>query len=89
MLLGLPVIASDLPEIRRVLGKADCGILVAPASVNDIADAISYLFEHPEEARRMGANGRKAVLERYNWSAMEAVLLQTYRNLDGARSRSA
>jgi glycosyltransferase involved in cell wall biosynthesis len=89
MLLGLPVIASDLPEIRRVVGKADCGILVDPASVNDIADAISYLFEHPEEARRMGANGRKAVLERYNWSAMEAVLLQTYRNLDGARSRSA
>ncbi|MDK2891086.1 MAG: hypothetical protein PWR21_1718 [Methanoculleus sp.] len=84
MLLGLPVIASDLPEIRNVVGRADCGILVDPTSVDDIADAISYLFEHPEEARRMGANGRKAVLERYNWSAMEADLLQTYRNLDGA-----
>ncbi len=89
MLLGLPVIASDLPEIRNVVGKADCGILVDPVSVDDIADAISYLFEHPEEARRMGANGRKAVLERYNWSAMEAELLQTYRNLDSVRSKSA
>ncbi len=89
MLLGLPVIASDLPEIRSVVGKADCGILVDPASVDDIADAISYLFEHPEEARRMGANGRRAVLERYNWSMMEADLLQTYRNLSDALSRSA
>ncbi|MDI3507594.1 MAG: hypothetical protein PWQ69_1574, partial [Methanomicrobiaceae archaeon] len=89
MLLGLPVIASDLPEIRNVVTEADCGILVDPASVDDIADAITYLFEHPEEARRMGANGRKAVLERYNWSAMEADLLQTYRDLDGTRSRSA
>lgn len=89
MLLGLPVIASDLPEIRNVVSKADCGILVDPTSVDEIADAISYLFEHPEEARKMGANGRKAVLERYNWSAMEADLLQTYRNLDGTRSKSA
>ena len=89
MLLGLPVIASDLPEIRNVVGKADCGILVDPVSVDEIADAITYLFEHPEEAQRMGANGRKAVLERYNWSAMEADLLQIYRNLDDARSRSA
>jgi glycosyltransferase involved in cell wall biosynthesis len=87
MLLGLPVIASDLPEIRNVVGKVDCGILVNPASVDDIADAISYLFEHPEEARRMGANGRKAVLERYNWFAMEADLLQTYRNLDDAHAK--
>ncbi|WP_292366047.1 MULTISPECIES: glycosyltransferase family 4 protein [unclassified Methanoculleus] len=87
MLLGLPVIASDLPEIRNVVDKADCGILVDPASVGDIVNAISYLFDHPEEARRMGANGRKAVLERYNWSAMEADLLQTYRNLDDAHAR--
>jgi len=87
MLLGLPVVASDLPEIRNVVTGADCGILVDPLSVDDIADAISYLFEHPKEAQRMGANGRKAVLERYNWSAMEADLLQTYRNLDGAHAK--
>ncbi len=88
MLLGLPVIASDLPEIRNVVSKADCGILIDPASVSDIADAIAYLFENPEEARRMGANGRRAVLETYNWSGMEANLLQTYRNLDDALSAS-
>lgn len=87
MLLGLPVIASDLPEIRNVVNRADCGILIDPTSVDDIADAISYLFEHPEDARRMGANGRKAVLERYNWSAMEADFLQAYRHLDGAHAK--
>ena len=88
MLLGLPVIASDLPEIRNVVSRADCGILVDPESVSDIADAIAYLFDHPDEAQRMGANGRRAVLETYNWSAMEADLLQTYRNLDSLVSSS-
>jgi len=89
MLLGLPVIASDLPEIRMVVNRADCGILVDPSSVSDIADAITYIFDHPEEARRMGANGRRAVLEKYNWSRMEADLLQTHRNLDSVPSPSA
>lgn len=88
MLCGLPVIASDLPEIRNVISRADCGILVDPASVNEIEEAICYLFNHPEEAQRMGANGRKAILERYNWSRMETKLLQTYRELDEAISRS-
>jgi len=88
MLLGLPVIASDLPEIRNIVSKADCGILVEPANVRDIADAITYLFDHPEEAQRMGANGRRAVLERYNWSWMEADLLRTYRTLEDALPES-
>lgn len=89
MLLGLPVIASDLPEIRSVVGSADCGILVDPRSVSEIADAITYFFDHPEEAQRMGANGRRAVLEKYNWSRMEADLLQAYRSLDSAPLPSA
>jgi len=89
MLLGLPVIASDLPEIRSVVGSADCGILVDPESVSEIIDAITYFFDHPKEAQRMGANGRRAVLEKYNWSRMEADLLQTYRNLESAPSPSA
>ncbi|MGI6023578.1 MAG: glycosyltransferase, partial [Methanoculleus sp.] len=44
-----------------------------------IAEAIVYLLEHPEEARRMGENGRVAVLERYNWGEMEGRLLGVYR----------
>ncbi len=89
MLLGLPVVASDLPEIRNVVNSADCGILVDPENVSEIAGAIAYLLDHPEEARRMGANGRRAVLERYNWSRMETNLLQAYRDLDSAPSPSA
>jgi glycosyltransferase involved in cell wall biosynthesis len=83
MLVGLPVIASDLPEIRNVVKTADCGILVDPKDENEIAEAICHLLEHPEEARRMGENGRKAILETYNWSEMESRLLEEYRRLDG------
>lgn len=82
MLLGLPIIATDLPEIGRIIREADCGILVDPADAAGIAEAIAYLAERPDEAVRMGANGRRAVEERYNWGRMEGVLLDVYRILE-------
>jgi len=84
MLCGLPVVASDFPEIRNVVGEAGCGVLVDPTDPDAIAEAIIYLLEHPEEARRMGETGRKAVLERYNWGEMEGRLLDLYRSLHGS-----
>lgn len=85
MLCGLPIVASDFPEIRKVVREAECGVLVDPTDSDAIAEAIVYLMEHPEEARRMGENGQRAVLERYNWGEMEGRLLEVYRSLNGSR----
>jgi glycosyltransferase involved in cell wall biosynthesis len=84
MLCGLPVVASDFPEIRKVVGEAGCGVLVDPTDPDAIAEAIIYLLEHPDEARKMGENGRRAVEERYNWGEMEGRLLDLYRSLNGS-----
>ena len=82
MLCGLPVVASDFPEIRNVVGETGCGMLVDPTDPAAIAEAIVSLMEHPEEARRMGENGRRAVLERYNWGEMEKRLFGVYQAIE-------
>ena len=81
MACGKPVVASNFPEIARVVKEADCGILVDPTDVDEIVDAILYLLEHPEEAKRMGENGRRAVEEKYSWDKMEEKLLELYGRL--------
>ena len=81
MACGLPVVASNFPEISRVVKEADCGILVDPTDVDEIADAIIYMLEHPEEMKRIGDNGRIAVKEKYNWERMEERLLELYAGL--------
>ena len=81
MACGLPVVASNFPEISKVIKEADCGILVDPTNVDEIANAIIYLLEHPEEAKRMGNSGRRAVEEKYNWERMEEKLFELYRGL--------
>ena len=36
--------------------------------VQDACDKITYLYEHPQERLEMGKNGRKAVLEKYDFN---------------------
>lgn len=78
MLVGLPVIASDFPLYRQIVEPNRCGILVDPSKPDQIARAMEYLIEHPQEAREMGERGRRAVLEEYNWEKESERLLQIY-----------
>jgi glycosyltransferase involved in cell wall biosynthesis len=81
MSAGIPVIASDFPFIREIVLDANCGLLVQPDNVQEIAAAMSRLLDDPADARRMGRNGLRAVRERYNWQAEEKQLLSLYRVL--------
>lgn len=68
MALGLPVIAPAYgTEIARVVEKAGCGLLVDCEDPGQLAASMVWLVRNPEEARRMGLNGRAAFLEHYNW----------------------
>ena len=78
MLVGLPVIASDFPLYREVVEPNQCGLIVDPSKPDQIAQAMEYLIEHPQEARQMGENGRRAVVEKYNWEKESRRLLEIY-----------
>jgi len=81
---GLPVIASDFPGIRAIVEESGCGLLVKPTDVKQIANAIIKLLNNPELAHKLGENGRKAVLEKYNWNIEEKKILKVYENLSRA-----
>ena len=76
----LPVIVpSYSEEIRKIVEAERCGLLVDCEKAEEIADAIVYLREHPEEAREMGRRGREAFLARHNWSGEGALMLEMIR----------
>ncbi|MDB5729864.1 MAG: glycosyl transferase [Noviherbaspirillum sp.] len=81
MAAGIPVIASDFPLWREILERHRCGVCVDPSDPAAIAAAIDYFVLNPGAARRMGANGRRAVLEKYNWSIEEKKLCDFYTEL--------
>lgn len=83
MSVGLPVIAPNYPLWKDIIEGNDCGIVVEPVNPAALAKAIEYLLRNPELRRRMGENGRRAFLEKYNWKTESKKLLDVYSELLG------
>ena len=81
MSMGLPVIITKYPYAEKMIQKYDFGIAVEPDNVDEIADAIMYLIDNPDKAKEMGENGRRAVLEEFNWGIEEKKLLALYERI--------
>lgn len=81
MAAGLPVVASNFSLWKEIVEGNKCGLTVDPLNPQEIAKAIEYLLEQPELRRKMGENGRRAVMERYNWEREAEKLLAVYGRL--------
>jgi glycosyltransferase involved in cell wall biosynthesis len=78
MMCGVPVISNVAPELIK---EVDCGIVVKYDNVDEIRNTIIKLRDNPELRKRLGSNGRKAFLEKYNWNRMEQQLYEIYDSL--------
>jgi len=70
----LPVLSTPLDPVRAVLEEERCGT-IADFAPDAWAAAIVALAADPAERAAMGARGRRAVLERYNWERESRQLL--------------
>lgn len=81
MSMGLPVILNYSPYNITMVRMYHFGICVDPENIDEIANAIQYLLNHPDEARQMGENGRRAVKKEFNWGVEEKKLLRFYEKI--------
>ena len=81
MMAGLPVVCTNFVCWKEFVKRYQCGICVDPENVEEITSAIRYLLNHPQEARQMGGNGRRAVREEFNWAVEERKLLALYEEI--------
>lgn len=64
MAAGLPVIVSDAPPMRRVVEQEACGRSFCSGDPEALFEALMDVRAREVE---FGENGRRAVIERYNW----------------------
>jgi len=64
----------------NLVNEIDCGITVE-YNIEQVKDAIRKLRDDSALRTRLGNNGRKAFVEKYNWDNMEKKLYQIYSNL--------
>jgi glycosyltransferase involved in cell wall biosynthesis len=88
MSAGVPIIASDFPLWRSIIEENQCGLLVDPLDAKAIANAVEHLLTDSAVAEAMGARGRKAIEEHFNWDAEERTLLAFYSSILAPREVS-
>lgn len=81
MMAHIPVIATDLPEIKTVVEKEGIGLIIKHDSEEELTAAIRKMFE--DEAMRNAMKERmKISKEKYNWDKEKQKLLNLYQDLE-------
>jgi glycosyltransferase involved in cell wall biosynthesis len=78
---GLPFICTDYILWKEIVNQNNCGICVEPGNIEQIENAIKFLIGNPLIAYQMGQNGRKAVLNKYNWRSQEENYVDLFNKL--------
>ncbi len=80
MACGTPVVASDLPGVRSVVGNADQhGLLAKPQDAVHLSRQIGRLLHDDELAQRCGSAAVATAATRYAWPAVAAEVEAVFR----------
>ena len=77
MACGVPLISTSGGALPEVVG--DAGIIVPPADAASLAREIMFLFNHPEERKKMAQAGIARVDAIFNWSKAAGDMVDVYR----------
>ncbi|MGE7771165.1 glycosyltransferase [Viridibacillus arvi] len=77
MMAGVPVVACDFPEIKRVIEGENTGICIDSHNPSAIADAVNRLIENRELHNQLSENSLKAS-KIYNWESEKGLFLNVY-----------
>jgi len=81
---GRPVVASDSPGCREIARHEVNGLVVPPGDAAALARALDRLASDPGLRSRMGAEGRRIVLEGFTTARVNAATLAVYGQEGGA-----
>jgi len=76
MAMSKPIIASDTSDMHEILD--DCGLIVEPENIEQLAEKIDWVLSHPDEAMEMGRKARDKCINEYSWDVMEQRLTSVF-----------
>jgi len=74
-----PVVAFDVGGVNEAVRNGETGLLVKRGSSEELADALLKLLSDKVLREKMGASGRRFVIENFNWDICAQKMLNVYR----------
>jgi glycosyltransferase involved in cell wall biosynthesis len=87
--MGLPVIATNVPGCREVVGHGTNGLLCEPRSADSLLDAMRRFCNMPVHEREfMGARGREIVEQSYDEKIVVSATLEAVESCTSRKTDS-
>ncbi|HYW27511.1 MAG TPA: glycosyltransferase [Terriglobales bacterium] len=81
MACGVPPLATAVGGVPELVGHQVSGLLVPPSDSVSMADAITWMIDHPDERRRMGEAARARMERSFSTEGMVARTEDLYETL--------
>ena len=76
-----PVIAGDLPAIQDTVVHEENGLIFPSGNAQVLADSILKLLDDPEFRARLAGEGRKSVVQNFDWEIIAEKYAEIYEKL--------
>ncbi len=76
MAAGVPVVASRIGQLEKLIQPETNGLLVRPGDASALAAALERLLTEPQLRARLGGAGRATVLRDYTWDSNALQILR-------------
>ncbi|MFC1693559.1 glycosyltransferase family 4 protein [Candidatus Latescibacterota bacterium] len=78
---GVPIVQPNVGGYPEFIEATGGGIIYKPNDGENLAKAIASLLTEPDQVRKLGAQGRKVVLEKYSMSDMAKNMVVVYESI--------
>jgi len=79
MAMARPIIATDTSDIPEILNG--CGWIVGPENPAQLAEKIQYVYDHYDDARKLGTKAREKLISHYNYDTFQNKLVNIFENI--------
>ena len=81
MLMGIPVVASDVGGHRELIEDQKTGFLFKADAIDDLVRAIGRCVEDPDLCQHLARRARESVVRARSWSSVADAYLNLYESL--------
>ena len=85
MATGLPVVATSVGDVPRIVRDGATGLVVPPRDPRALADALERVLRSPDGGAALGSAGRRYAVREHSLQALSTALDEVYRSAGRTR----
>jgi len=78
MYAGIPILASDCAPVKRIISETGTGFIFKNQDAESFAETLLSLMSDNAFREKIPENGKKWVIEKYNWNRDGTILVRIY-----------